>query len=161
MNIRPETPSDIPQIRTVHLTAFPTAGEADLVDNLRTSKDVVYSLVATKNNAIIAHCTFSRMISPTNTLGLGPVATLPEFRRQGVAERMIHAGIDLATQDAWSAIFVLGNPRYYQRFGFDPKLAKNFPSPYSGPTFMALPLDKAKFDNLTGPAQYPLAFDEV
>ena len=38
-------------------------------------------------------------------------------------------------------MFVLGEPKYYCRFGFDPALARNFTSPYAGRYFMALALN--------------------
>lgn len=155
-----ETPSDLPQIRTVHLTSFPNADEANLVDELR-AKDCIYSLVAMQNETVVGHCMFSRMVSPANSLGLGPVAVLPEFRKQGVADRMIRTGLNLAIQDGWTGIFVLGNPQYYQRFGFDPKGAERFSSPYSGSAFMALAIKEAAFGGLSGPAEYPSVFDGV
>lgn len=160
MSIRLETSADVIQIGTVHLASFPTADEAKLVDDLR-AKDAIYSLVATQQDTVIGHCSFSRMTSPTNTLDLGPVAVLPEFREQGVANRMIRAGLNLAIQDEWTAVFVLGNPQYYQRFGFDPKIAERVSSPYGDPAFMALTINAAEFNRLSGPAQYPSAFDRL
>ena len=35
-------------------------------------------------------------------------------------------------------MFVVGDPKFYTRFGFDPALAKGFTSRYSGPHLMAL-----------------------
>ena len=43
----------------------------------------------------------------------------------------------------YKAIFVLGEPAYYQRFGYRLDAAAGFDSPYSGPYFMALPLNGA------------------
>lgn len=55
-------------------------------------------------------------------------------------------------------VFVLGNPQYYRRFGFDPKGAERFSSPYSSPAFMALAIKEAVFGGLYGRAEYPSAF---
>jgi putative acetyltransferase len=35
---------------------------------------------------------------------------------------------------------VLGDPAFYNRFGYDAAVARNFDSPYAGDNFMALPL---------------------
>lgn len=45
-----------------------------------------------------------------------------------------------ARNEGWAAIFVLGNPSYYKRFGFDREAAAAFMSPYAGPHFMMLKL---------------------
>ncbi len=37
--VRPETPADHEAVREVNLAAFPTAGEADLVDELRRDRE--------------------------------------------------------------------------------------------------------------------------
>lgn len=61
MTIRLETLSDIPQIRTIHLTSFPSADEANLVGDLR-AKDSIYSLVTIQNETVVGHRMFSRMV---------------------------------------------------------------------------------------------------
>jgi putative acetyltransferase len=45
-----------------------------------------------------------------------------------------------AGAEKWEIVFVLGDPAYYRRFGFDPALASGFTSPYAGPHLMALGL---------------------
>jgi len=48
----------------------------------------------------------------------------------------------VAQDDAAGVVlsFVLGEPDYYGRFGYDAAVARNFASPYAGDYFMALPL---------------------
>ena len=53
---------------------------------------------------------------------------------------MIRAGLERARSAGWRGVFVLGDPGYYRRFGFDPALAGGFASPYAGPHLMALAL---------------------
>jgi putative acetyltransferase len=52
-------------------------------------------------------------------------------------------------------VFVLGDPNYYTRFGFDPQAATAFTSDYSGPYFMAYRLEGAP---ASGTVRYPPAF---
>ena len=58
--IRPATPEDAAGIRRVHLGAFPTAAEADLVQELERTGDAVVSIVA-EDEGIVGHALFSRM----------------------------------------------------------------------------------------------------
>ncbi|HJR57614.1 MAG TPA: N-acetyltransferase [Rhizomicrobium sp.] len=154
--MRLETPADYAGIRRVHLQSFPTATEADLVDGLRADGDAVLSLVAEEDSEIAGHVLFSRMTAPFRALGLAPVAVLPHYRRRGIAARLIEDGLARAAAD-WDAVFVLGDPAYYGRFGFDAGLAACFANPYAGPHFMVTPL-AGKLPSNQGPVAYAAAF---
>ncbi len=132
MTVSLETLSDIPQTRAVHFTSFPYADEANLVDELR-AKDSVYSLVAMQNETVVGHCMFSRMVSPTNTLGLGPVAVLPEFREQGVADQMIRAGLNLAVQDGWIGVLSWAIRNIINASGLIPRMPRGSRHPIAAP----------------------------
>ena len=88
---------------------------------------------------VVGHVMFSPMTAPFRALSLAPVAVLPEWRRQGIAADLIQAGLAYAGRD-WDAVFVLGEPFYYRRFGFDGELSAGFTSPYAGPCFLVKPL---------------------
>jgi putative acetyltransferase len=158
MEIRLETASDFVGIRSVEEEAFPTRAEADLVDRLRTDGDAIFSLVAVHQNEIVGHIMLSRMRTPPQTLGLGPVAVLTPHRRNGIAASLIREGLRSATEKGWKAVFVLGDPGYYCRFGFDAALAAGFTSPYSGPHLLALALQQDALPVQKGRLEYPTAF---
>jgi putative acetyltransferase len=141
MPIREERPGDHAAIRAVVTAAFGRAGEADLVDALRADGDSVLSLVAEEEAQIIGHVLFSRMAAPFRALALGPVAVLPDRQRFGVGGGLIRAGLEAAHYAGWQGVFVLGNPDFYRRFGFDASLAAGFASLYAGPNLMAAPLE--------------------
>jgi putative acetyltransferase len=143
LTIRLEAPADYSAIRDVVTAAFGRAVEADLVDRLRAEGDSVISLVAVESGRIVGHVLFSRMIAPFRALGMAPVSVVPDRQRSGIGSRLIRAGLDRAAQDEWQGIFVLGEPTFYRRFGFDPALARGFNSPYAGPYLMALALGGA------------------
>jgi putative acetyltransferase len=143
MEIRGETPSDCDGIRRVQLEAFPSEAEADLVDRLRQDGAVI-SLVAFRDGAVLGHVMFSRMQAPAGTLGLGPVAVLRAHRRLGIAATLVNEGLALARACGWSAVFVLGDPAYYRRFGFDPVLAEGFATPYASQHLMGLELEPGR-----------------
>lgn len=157
MKVRPELAEDRDAIHALHAACFPSKAEAQLVDRLREADDVVISLVAGDEGIIVGHVLFSRMTGPFRALGLAPVAVAEGWRRQGVAARLIEAGLAEAKQAGWNAVFVLGDPRYYRRFGFSVELAAGFASPYAGPDFMALALG-ATLPSHAGRVDYAPAF---
>lgn len=156
--IRAETASDVVAIRAVEEAAFARPHEADLVDALRTAGDAVYSLVAIEAEQLVGHVMFSRMDAPFRALGLGPVAVLPDRQRQGIGGRLIREGLLRAEAEDWQAVFVLGDPAYYRRFGFDPATAAGFQSPYAGPYLMALSLGAPHLPTRSGRIDYAPAF---
>ena len=160
--IRRSTPDDAGAIRHIHLAAFPSPAEADLVERLGQDGDAVISLIAEQGGDVFGHVLLSRMAvegdgRPWRALGLGPVAVLPHRRRGGIGGALIEASLELARQEGEEIVFLLGDPAYYGRFGFTAEAAAPFASPYSGPYFMASKLADAPLP-LSGRADYPRAF---
>ena len=161
MIVRPETPGDIAAIRVVEEAAFGQSVEARLVDDLRTAGDSIYSLVAVDNGTVVGHALFSRMKAPFPALALAPVAVLPERQRMGVGSHLISEGIACGEAAGWLGIFVLGDPAFYRRFGFDAGKASGFISPYAGPHLMALPVGRNELPTDTGSIQHAPAFAKL
>jgi putative acetyltransferase len=138
--IRPERPGDEAGIADVVERAFGRPEEARLVERLRAEGDATISLVAEEEGAIVAHVLLSPMEAPLRALGLAPVSVAPERQRRGIGDALVRKAIDVARSEGWEAVFVLGEPAYYRRFGFRAELAAGFGSPYAGPFLMALAL---------------------
>jgi putative acetyltransferase len=98
------------------------------------------------------------MERPDEALGLAPVAVFIDRRRRGIATSLIRDGLSRATADGWASVFVLGDPAYYNRFGFAASLAEGFASPYAGPHLMALTLRDDGLAERTGELRHPPAF---
>lgn len=161
MEIVSETESIYPAIRNVLVSAFPTALEADLVERLRQDGDLALSLAATSDGEVAGHVAFSPLTAPFRALGLGPVAVRPDKQRQGIGGRLIQTGLAHAEQAGWQAIFVLGDPAYYGRFGFSVAEARGFASPYAGPYFMVLALGRDGLPARSGDIGYAAAFRDL
>jgi len=161
MNLREEAAADVNAVRQLLLASFPGAGEADLVEKLRAAGDAVISLVAIDGGVLTGHVMFSRMAAPFPALGLAPVAVLSDWRRRGIAAALIQEGIKRAKNEGYAGIFVLGDPGYYQRFGFSIHHADGFDSPYAGPYFMALPLQGNQLPSQSGRVDYAPAFSAL
>ena len=79
----------------------------------------------------------------------------------GAGSAMIEAAKAIAQATGEELIFVLGEPEYYQRFGFAAEIARPFQSPYAGPYFMALALQPGFAAPAFGKADYARAFSAL
>ncbi len=127
LDIRPEQPGDEPAIhdlvkRSFAPMPFSEGDEQDLVDALRAGGDLVLSLVAEDGaGAIIGHIGFSPVTVDHATCGwfqMAPVSVSPEVQFTGIGSALINAGIAQMAQRGAHGIAVVGNPVYYERFGF-------------------------------------------
>ena len=148
MIVRDFAPRDAAAVRAVLTAAFPTPAEADLTEQLRADGDAIIELVAANGDDIVGHILFSPLSAPFSALALAPVAVAPERQGKGAGSALIEAGHDRARESGWDAIFLLGDPDYYARFGYSVEAARPFDSPYSGDYFMLLALT----DPLPAPA---------
>ncbi|MDJ0951427.1 MAG: N-acetyltransferase [Alphaproteobacteria bacterium] len=158
MDVRDEGDADHGAVRAVVRAAFGQPAETDLVDALRRDGDAVIALVAVCDGAIVGHIMLSRMTAPVRALGLAPVAVLPDQQGQGIGSRLIRESLNRAAAQGWAAVFVVGEPGYYARFGFRADLADRFASPYAGPHFMALELVDGALEGKSGAVAFSPAF---
>lgn len=152
MRIRDERPGDTAGIRALLDEAFSGESVGQLVDELRAEGDLLFSLVAEDGDQIAGHVGFSPVaIAPclVRTVQLSPLAVAEPHRRQGIGAELVRAGIDRCRSEGIDDILVLGDPHYYQRFGFDPALAAHLRSRWSGPHLMALSLSSRSLSDCT------------
>jgi putative acetyltransferase len=120
---RAETGADVGAVRGIHLSAFPTAQEADLVDALRADGsawiDGLSVVAAEGTGAPVAHALLTRChIGDTAALCLAPVAVRPEQQGLGAGTAAVRAVLRAAEDLGERYVVVLGHPGYYPRFGF-------------------------------------------
>ena len=121
--IRSETPSDYARVEEIQTAAFGQDGEARLVESLRRHAKPYLSLVAEVNGDIVGHIFFSPVSiegkggSPASG-GLAPLAISPDVQGQGAGSALVRAGLRDCLSLGWQAVFLLGDPAYYSRFGF-------------------------------------------
>ena len=157
MIVRAFAAGDAEAVRALLRSAFASASESDLVERLRSDGDAAIELVAEHDAMIVGYILFSPLDAPVRSLALAPLAVAPDRQRQGVGSALVRAGHQLARSAGFDAIFVLGDPDYYGRFGYRAAAAAGFDSPYAGPHFMALALG-APIAETGGPVRYARAF---
>ena len=128
-------------------------------ENSIISGDAVFSLIAVRDGEVVGYALFSKLHAPAEVLALGPVAVTKSQRREGIGDAMIQAGLKQARQKGWKAVAVLGEPAYYQRFGFSREAVQGMSCRYSSPNLMGLVIVQG---GLSGPSiEYTPAFSET
>jgi putative acetyltransferase len=166
LTIRPETGDDGRAIHTVHVAAFPTDAEARLVDTLRANGKAFVSLVAESEGRVVGHVLFSPVCldSPGGVVGAGlaPLAVLPSHQRKGVGGKLVASGIEACRCSGFGFVVVLGEPTYYQRFGFKRARSYNLDNEYGADEeFMVLELQSGSLNGLRGVVRYGPEFSIV
>lgn len=147
--IRPEAPGDERPIHALVEAAFagqPYSGgdEQDLVDRLRERGELALSLVAVDpEEAIVGHIGFSPTTidrAQCGWLQMAPVAVAPALQHRGIGSALIREGIEQLRHDGANGVAVVGNPAFYERFGFAVVPGLRPLSDHDTPYFRAMPL---------------------
>jgi putative acetyltransferase len=166
VHIALERPEHVEDIYRINVSAFEgRTEEAELVDELRRDRDLLLSLVAIVDGSVVGHIAFSRLVvdtaeGPVGAVALAPIGVHPDYQNRGVGSSLIRSGIEMLSEQEEQVVLVVGNPSYYQRFGFTSSAGKRYPGRQSGPHFMALVLGDPATAPI-GPVTYPDAFDLV
>lgn len=123
LTIRETTAEDADQILALYPQAFPEEELRPVVAALLNEVNGVISLATFDRDALVAHVLFSACGIEGEWGGalLAPLGVRPSHQRQGVGSSIVRAGLArLETLDI-RQVFVLGDPKYYQRFGFLPE----------------------------------------
>lgn len=128
--IRNEKDADIEVITEVTIAAFknhPISNHTEqfIINALRAAGALTISLVAEIDRQIVGHIAFSPVTisdGTTDWYGLGPISVLPDYQRQGIGKALINEGLSLLKNKGAQGCALVGDPSYYQRFGF-----KNYP----------------------------------
>lgn len=124
--IREETPRDHAEVDRIHEAAFGRRAEAQLVRSLRATARPQLSLLAVLEEEPVGHVFFSPVSvegAGAGLAGLAPLAVAPARQGLGAGSALVRAGLDACPARGFQAVFVLGDPAYYARFGFTPAAA--------------------------------------
>jgi putative acetyltransferase len=132
IEIASETAADVAATRAVIISAFLRAEytshtEEFIVDALRAAGQLTVSLVAKVDGTVVGHIAISPVSlsdGAAGWYGLGPLSVAPEYQRRGIGSRLVGEALRVLRERGASGCVLLGEPRYYNRFGFraDPDL---------------------------------------
>lgn len=133
-DIRDVALDDLAAIEGIYCDAFPDEDLRPLVRALLQDTPDVLSLVASADSVLVGHIVFTpcRLDGAGGGVALlGPLAVKPAFQRRGIGSALICAGLDRLRAGDFDQVFVLGDPAYYARFGFEAEtlVATPFPLP--------------------------------
>ena len=162
--IRDETPDDIDSIDNVVRDAFDNnEEEPQLVRLIRERRQSLISMVAVDGADIVGHVMVSPIeLSTTSSYefgGVAPLSVSPQRQRSGIGGLLMKAMIEESANINLAALFLLGNPAYYQRFGF---VASHIGNEYGATdAFMHLELLTECLAGQSGTAKYVKAFQDA
>lgn len=161
--VRRETPADSEAIHRLVRDAFDDEATAGLVDNLRDNGCILLSMVVEDCGEVVGHVSFSPMTIESGdrsceAICLSPLAVTPGRQREGIGTTLTNAALDELRAMGGGAVFLLGHPSYYPRFGFRP--AREFGVHYQDDrdAFMALELRPGALDGVSGTARFAPEF---
>ncbi len=165
--IRPERHNDAGAVHALNQAAFGRAAEAELVDRLRGDVSPLVSLVAEDREEVVGHILFSPVELTGHPdlvlMGLGPMSVKPERQGRGIGSELVLQGLDACERLGCQAVFVLGHPAYYRRFGFMPASRFGITSEYedAGDAFMAHETERGSLEDRAGTVHYHSAFADA
>ncbi|HEY5564898.1 MAG TPA: N-acetyltransferase [Rhodothermia bacterium] len=164
--MRPETPCDEESIYDVNRQAFGSEEESRLVNRLRKAASPNVSLVAVVGQKVVGHIFFSPVkvehgSSDLICMGLGPMAVVPDLQNCGIGSGLVRMGLSKCRDLQAAAVFVLGHPDYYPRFGFRnaAQLGFRYRNQRYDPYFFVLELSRGFIGTAGGVVTYHPAFD--
>jgi putative acetyltransferase len=132
VTVRATKPSDRDAVLDVVRAAFSYGGTRDPQEEL----DIVIGtwaldaapegldLVAVDDDTVVGYVVAAQgRLSGIGVLGVAPLAVSPLRQRKGIGTALMVDLIQRADADGWPLLLLVGDPAYYQRFGFEPASA--------------------------------------
>jgi predicted N-acetyltransferase YhbS len=169
VEIRTEAQADHQAVFQLNVEAFGRRDdEAKLVERIRNSDGFIpeLSLVAEIDSKIVGHLLLSKARVEQGrenheVIVLAPIAVHPLLQKQGIGSRLMKEGLDRCKKLGFNAVFLIGHPSYYPKFGFKPARALDFALKQfevSDDVFMVRELNDGELKNIKGDLIYPEPF---
>lgn len=175
IKIRQEQGKDAPMVYDVIVAAFTGMKESDhreqyLVERLHRSHSFIpqLSLVAeTDERQIVGYVLLTEVEivsgnDVTTSLGVAPLAVLPEFQGQGIGGLLLQEAHRIAAALGYGSAVLLGHQDYYPRFGYRQAIDFGIEFPFDVPheLCMVIELQPGALAGVHGTVRYPDVFFE-
>jgi len=163
LEIRPERTQDAAAVRALVTAAFGADDDtAEFVEAVRAEAEVFLAEVAVAGGAIVGHaqwCAAPLIVDGRVVKGayLACLSVEPSLQKHGVGSRLVRRGLGRLAEIGYEMASLLGDPAYYERFGFSPDLAMRIDAPHRarGRGFQAIELVVGALDGKTVRGDFP------
>ena len=160
--IREARETDLEEVFNLIQTSFSNRAESDLVKQLISDNDVLINLVFDSTDSILGNVIVSKVTMEPNIGlfcgGIAPLSVLPDHQSTGIGSMLMKEAIRKSERIGMDALFLLGDPNYYKRFGF---IISSLDSNYSLEHFQQLELNRGCLANLKSKITYADAFQKL
>ena len=139
--ITPELPSDRAAVEALVLAAFGPGRYAKTAERIREQARMTLGLVAREGDRIVGSVhLWSVKVGEVPAVFLGPITVDATCRKGGLGGDLVAACIEAARQDGVGGVLLVGDPPYFERFGFLPAPDAVLPGPVDRRRVMWLPI---------------------
>lgn len=120
MKIRKVTDEILPKALGLLKRSFPSSNyERKLIENLHNNSKEIRDWVCIHKGKVVGYIAFTNAYNGDAVCGLhlAPIAVKPELQGMGIGSELIHFALR-QEEVSRNAVYVLGKPDYYKRFGF-------------------------------------------
>jgi putative acetyltransferase len=169
LDIRPERAEDAAMVRALVTAAFGTNDDtADFVEAVRREAEVCLAEVALAGGAIVGHaqwCAAWLTVDGRAVKGayLTCLSVEPSLQKRGIGSRLARSGLGRLVEIGFEVASLLGDPDYYERFGFSPELGARIEAPHRsrGRGFQAIELVAGALEGMTVRGDFPAVISPV
>ncbi|ABR49495.1 GCN5-related N-acetyltransferase [Alkaliphilus metalliredigens QYMF] len=138
MKVRQEQPADYTEVYKLVKKSFATSPHADgteqdYLNELRKKDTFIpeLSLVAENEDGklvgqiVLYKTTITSFEKKITELVLSPICVYPDYFNRGIARSMMEKAFQIAKKMGYKAVFLCGDPTFYQKVGFRPSYEYN------------------------------------
>jgi len=146
LKIRKVTPDYHTHVSALLRQAFPRSNyEVQLIEKLRLHGKSLLEWICIHRNTVVAYIAFSNAFDGAKVCGLhlAPLAVKQSMQHQGIGSELVRFAL---RQDVIRerTIYVLGDPRFYQKFGFERCLTPVCPYDKNNTHFLSIGNDTSR-----------------
>lgn len=151
--IIPETAADRDEVDALVMAAFGPGRFAKTAERIRETAHMAAAFVAREDGRLTGSVRlWSITIDGLNALFLGPITVATDARSGGLGADLVGACIGEARNQGVAGVLLVGDPPYFQRFGFQPAPDVRLPGPADPRRVLWLPITSAAPLGLALPA---------